>query len=635
MCGISGILLAESCASVDPAMLSGMVAAMLHRGPDAQGQFIDGPAGLGHNRLSIIDLTSGGAQPMHSSDGRATIVFNGEIYNFRELRSELESRGAHFRSRSDTEVILEAWRAFGVDCLHRIEGMFAFALWDHDQQALLVARDRLGIKPLVYAWTNNGLAFASETKALRAFLPGIEIDSTGFHQALLFGYAASPRSLLCGVQKLPPGHAFLVHAGEEPRPFSYWRPNFSPILMGKPEHLRAELRERLTGAVRRQLVSDVPVGAFLSGGLDSSIIVSLMTREFPKQVNTFSVGGKGFAESELPFAKLMADRLGVRHHAVEIDRSQFLHALAEVAWHNDEPTADPALVPLYYLSKLARQHVTVVLSGEGADEIFAGYAHYPAERRRMQQLQRMRNLPAPLRKLALNMVRIRYGPQRAGEFAGLIDNLDQDPFAVALRHPERIENHVRALLADTALLEAAQSDYRRSLADATLLDHDPLEARLRVDTQFNLADFLLMRADNMAMAASLEARVPFLDERVVEFATRLPGNMKLDKLRGKAILRDTFADLLPPAILNRPKAPFPVPLAEWVLGDARLLRDTLLGGRLVESGLLRGAAIEHFLTAARLEPAHADRWDCTLAWRLFYLEIWARRFVDNQRVTLA
>ncbi len=629
MCGISGLLLADPGVIVRQEVLARMVASLEHRGPDGSGQFIDGPVGLGHNRLAIIDLTSAAAQPMTSSDGRATVAFNGEIYNFQGLRKELEGRGAYFRSNSDTEVILEAWRAFGVDCLQRIEGMFAFALWDHDQRMLLVARDRLGVKPLFYAWTEKGLALGSEIKALGPFLEAPEIDPLSFHQVLLFGCAGSPRTLVKGVRKLPAGHAFIVHAGEEPRPFAYWRPCFDPLPAGNLADLRGELRQRMTQAVRRQIVSDVPVGAFLSGGLDSSIIVSLMTREFPDQVNTFSVGGKGFAESELPFAKLMANRLGVRHHPIEIDRRQFLEALPDVAWHNDEPTADPALVPLYFLSQLAREHVTVVLSGEGSDEIFAGYAHYPADRGRMRQLRRLGRMPAPLRGAALGLIGLLKGRERRREFGRLIGNLAEDPFAVVLRRPARLEGNVRALVGGQEALESAKREYRRLLEDVALVTDDPLEASLRVDMFYNLADFLLMRADNMAMSASLEARVPFLDEGIVEFATQLPGDYKLDGLRGKAILRDAFADLLPPAIRQRPKAPFPVPLAQWVLSDARLLRETLLEGVLIEEGLLRAESLEHFLTSASLDPANPDRWDCTLAWRLLYLETWARRFIKG------
>jgi asparagine synthase (glutamine-hydrolysing) len=635
MCGISGLLLADPRASVDTALLDRMLATLDHRGPDAQGSWIDGPVGLLHNRLSILDLTPTGAQPMHSLDGRATIVFNGEIYNFRELRRELEARGARFRSRSDTEVLLEAWLAWGVDCLKRIEGMFAFALWDHARRTLFVARDRLGVKPLFYAWTPRGLVFGSEVKALLPFLPAVAIDATAFHQVLLFGCAASPRALVSGVTKLPPAQAFLVQSGQEPRPFTFWEPCFQPLAARPRAELGAELRERLTQAVRRQLVSDVPVGAFLSGGLDSSIVVSLMAREFREQVNTFSVGGRGFAASELPFAKLMSERLGVRHHPIEIDRRQFLEALPDVAWHNDEPTADPALVPLHYLSKLAKTEVTVVLCGEGADEMFAGYAHYPSDRRRMRQLRRAHGVPGPLRRAAFALAGLVRGRERAREFERLVANLERDPYAVVLRRPARLERALTALCGTGAALEAAKLDYRRALLGIAPASDDPLEISLRVDTRFNLADFLLVRADNMAMSASLEARVPFLDELVVEFATRLPGDLKLEGRRGKAILRDVFGDLLPDAILQRPKAPFPVPLAEWVLSDARLLRDTLVEGALVGAGHLERRAIERFLSAAALAPDGADRWDSLLAWRLFYLEVWARRMLHSERTSLA
>jgi asparagine synthase (glutamine-hydrolysing) len=514
--------------------------------------------------------------------------------------------------------------------------MFAFALWDHERRTLLVARDRLGIKALLYAWMpGRGLALASEAKALRPLLADTAVDPLALRQVLLFGYAASPRSLLRGVRKLPPAQAFLVKPGEEPRPFTYWQPHFGPPLTGKPADLRAELRDRLTRAVRRQLVSDVPVGAFLSGGLDSSIVVSLMTREFPERVNTFSVGGRGFAASELPYAKLMAERLGVRHHPIEVDRRQFLQALPDVAWHNDEPTADPALVPLYFLSKLARQHVTVALCGEGADEVFAGYGHYPSARKRMRRLQFVAALPVPLRQAGLGAVALLRGRERARQLGTTLAALDRDPFAAVLRRPERLEQHLTALLGDDAAVADARADYRASLDGAALESNDPLEPSLRADLRCNLADFLLVRADNMAMAAGLEARVPFLDEGIVEFATRLPGAAKLDGQRGKAILRDVFGDLLPPEILARPKAPFPVPVAEWVLGDARLLRDTLLhGGALVNAGLLQRVAVERFLETARLQPAAADGWDCTLAWRLFYLEVWARRFIRDERLSL-
>jgi asparagine synthase (glutamine-hydrolysing) len=644
MCGISAILLPDPQARVDDALLARMVARQHHRGPDASGHFTDGPVGLGHNRLSILDLSAAGHQPMHSADARATIVFNGEIYNFRELRHELESRGAAFHSRTDTEVILEAWRAWGLDCLRRIEGMFAFALWNHDQQTLLAARDRLGVKPLLYAFTPHaGLAIASEAKGLLPFLSdndtgdasASDIDPVAFHQVLLFGSAAAPRALIRGVCKLPPGHAFVVRAGQEPRPTPYWQPRFGPPLKAKPADLRAELRDRLTRAVRRQLVSDVPVGAFLSGGLDSSIVVSLMTRELPGAVNTFSVGGRGFAASELPFAKLMSDRLGVRHHPVEIDRRRFLDALPDVAWHNDEPTADPALVPLYALSKFAREHVTVALCGEGADEVFAGYAHYPAARRRLRRLRAMTRLPASLRRAAISAFSVLRGRDRARAFNRRLADYARDPFAAVTGPPPQLDRLARALTGDPSGIDAAIADRRRSLAGVPLDTADALELILRADQHHNLADFLLIRADNMAMSAGLEARVPFLDEHVVDFANRLPADQKLAGRRGKAILRDTFHDLLPPSILARPKAPFPLPLAEWVLSDPALLRDTLLGGALTTDRLLHAPALESFLTAATQNPTSPDPWHCTLAYRLLYLEIWARRVLKQERALLA
>lgn len=634
MCAISGILLADASATVDPARLDAMIESMHHRGPDARGRFVDGPVGLGHNRLSILDLSPAGAQPMHSADGKATIVFNGEVYNFRELRAELEGRGARFRSRSDTEVILEAYRAFGTECLDRIEGMFALAIWDHEARTLLVARDRVGIKPLFYAQTAEGLAFASETKALLPFLRSAEADPVAFSQILLYGYAPSPRALLSGVRKLEPGRAFVVRAGEEPRPSAYWRPRFSPVIVGKVADLREELRQRLAGAVRRQLVSDVPVGAFLSGGLDSSIVVSLMTREFPEAVNTFSVGGAGFEASELPYAKLMSKRLGVRYHPVEVTRDDFLRALPDVAWHNDDPTADPALVPLYLLSKFAKTKVTVALCGEGADELFAGYHYYPSVRQRLARLRRIGAMPAAMRSAVLSMVSLLRGRARAMEFRRLSDEVTADPYAVALRRPPGMEDAVRGLVGDPAA-SAAKADYRQGIASALPTTADPLEPSLRVDMRYNLADFLLTRADNMAMAAGLEGRVPFLDEQVVEFATRLHGDAKLDGQRGKAILRDAFADLLPPEILKRPKAPFPVPLSHWVLSDKRFLRDTLAGGELVARGYLHSLSIERFLCGANLAHPNADVWDCTVAWRLLYLEVWARRVLGNSQVVLA
>jgi asparagine synthase (glutamine-hydrolysing) len=633
MCGISGILSADPNGVVDAKLLASMTHALNHRGPDAQRQWIKGPVGLGHNRLAIIDLSTGD-QPMRTPDGRATIVFNGEIYNFKDVRKELEAGGTTFRTSSDTEVILQAYVRWGVGCLAHIEGMFAFALWDARENRLLLARDRLGVKPLLYAMSSRGLAFASEAKALLTWLGTPEVDTVALHEYLLFGSCSSPRAFLKGVRKLPPAHAAWIAPGEAPAPSRYWEPHFAPPLTGTPAQIRGELREKVAASVRRQLVSDVPVGAYLSGGLDSSIVVSMMAGEFREQVDTFSVGGRGFAQSELPYAKMMSNRLGVRHHPLEIDRRDFLEALPDVAWHNDEPTADPALVPLYLLSRLARSKVTVVLCGEGADEVFAGYGHYPGACRRIRRLRAAGALPAPVRRAAFGLLGLLRGRERMRQLERLADNARRDPFAIVLRGPPELDARVMDLLGDDGQVDSAKSEYRAALGDAILETGDPLEVCLRADMRVNLADFLLVRADNMAMAHGLEARVPFLDEIVVDFATRLPANMKLDGVRGKAILRDVFRDLLPQEIVHRPKAPFPVPLAHWVLSDAALLERTLVGGVLTESGLIERGSLARFLASGALAPASASPWDCMLAWRLFYLEVWARRFLRNERVQL-
>ena len=627
MCGIVGIVELDRRETVSEPRLRLMRDVLRHRGPDGEGLFLDGPVGLGHRRLSIVDV-AGGHQPMANEDSTAWIVFNGEIYNHASLRPGLEARGHRYATRSDTETILHLYEEEGERCVERLQGMFAFAVWDRARQRLLLARDRLGIKPLYYALSGDELLFASEVKALLAVQRGRpRCNAAALPEFLATRFVSGEETLFEGVRKLRPGHVLSWSAAEGMRQRRYWRlpggPDDAPSTL---EERAQDVRARLTEAVRSHLMSDVPLGVFLSGGLDSSGLAALMAPLVGEPIRTFSVGFADPRANELPYARLVAQAVGAEHREVVVTPEDFIGALPRLIWHEDEPIAFPSSVPLYFVSRLAREHVKVVLTGEGADELFLGYNWYrvTAWNERLgrpywrlvpqglrEQVRRLiGGLPRPARRYAeRSFLALSPGPR----------GLFYENFAVFG------ETHQRGLLADGGLL-AARDPYAEQIRCYEEAFGGPLERMSHADLQTYLVR-LLMKQDQMSMAASVESRVPFLDHELVEHVAAMPGRFKLRGLETKAVLRAALRDVVPPAILTRRKMGFPVPVGTWFSdGFWPIVQEFVLGPRALRRGWFQPPALRRLAEDHRSGRArNGDR-----LWLLVNLEIWQRIFLDGE-----
>ena len=625
MCGICGIHAYAGGPPPEGPDLDPMLSVIHHRGPDDEGRLVDDELAMGMRRLSIIDL-DGGAQPIANEDGTVQVVFNGEIYNYRELADGLRARGHHLATRSDTEVIVHLYEELGDDCLHQLRGMFGLAVWDARRRRLLLARDRLGIKPLYYADDGGRLVFGSEIKAVLA-APGMTpaLDRAALGAFLSLRYTPAPWTLFEGISALPPG-CRLVADALGTRVERWW-----DVPMGEPdgpprseEEYAAELEELLLDSVRAHLVSDVPFGAFLSGGLDSSTIVGMMSRLLDEPVSTFSIGFAGQQDgqaSELPYARLVAQRAGATRHEVEIGVDDLVGRLEDAVWHLDQPIGDVAVVANLLLSEAAAQEVKMVLTGEGGDELFAGYARYSYERLSPW----VGRLPAAARSAAPAMLDRLPGLRRPKLAMRALCERDE---------PGRIASWFRMFDEDVKgeLLRDAGDGH--PLAGATVVaEHlsrtaarDPVSRMLYVDTKLWLADDLLLRGDKTAMAASLEARVPLLDHRVVDFAARLPPGLKLRRLTRKYLLRKVAAGWVPKEVLDRPKAGFPLPARAWLGHDARdWVRDVLSERAVGARGVFEPARVGRLLDEH--ERGAADH--SVGIFGLLGFELWARRFLDG------
>jgi len=618
MCGIAGIVRAPGEAPSRES-LEAMGGALAHRGPDEATLAFYGRAGFSFRRLSIIDV-AGGAQPIDNEDGRCHVVLNGEIYNHLELRAELEAHGHRFRTHCDVETVVHGYEEWGDAVARRLRGMFAFALWDESRQRLLLARDRLGKKPLVYHEANGEIAFASELRALlRA--PGVprEADVAAIHEYLTYQYVPHPRTAFAGVAKLPPAHLLVFEDGRS-RIERYWSLSFRPPLAIDETEAASEVRRLLRDAVKVRLMSEVPLGAFLSGGLDSSAVVALMA-EFHR-VKTFSIGFEEDVFDERPFAALVARRYGTEHHefVVRPDATEVLPRLVE---HYGEPFADSSALPTWYLARLTRQHVTVALDGDGGDELFAGYDRYRA----LAAYRLMARLPAG-RGLAHAIANRAAGiglPARARRLLAAASSTPEESYArtVSVFAPEE----TRALYTPEMIARTKGVDpydgLRRAFAASDAADL--LGRTLHVDTLTYLPDDLLVKVDIATMAHGLEARSPLLDHPLVEFAARLPSRLKLRGSCGKRVLRRAAADLLPAPILRRRKAGFGVPIGRWFRGELRgYLEDVLLSMAARSRGFFDPAAVRALVRShvAGLRDRSAQ------LWALLMLELWCRRFLD-------
>jgi asparagine synthase (glutamine-hydrolysing) len=599
-----------------------------HRGPDGAGLWLDGSVGLAHQRLAIIDV-AGGHQPMSNEDDSVWIVFNGEIYNHMALRREMLRAGHCYRTKSDTETILHLYEAYGSGCVDRLQGMFAFAIWDRRHRRLLLARDRLGIKPLYYACTDRELLFASEIKGIVAS-NGVKpaFNEEVLPEFLANRYVAGTETFYRGVSKLLPGHLLEWSADQGCRIRRYWHPPQESLDRGLPvADQAAQLRSGLQQAVQSHLMSDVPLGLFLSGGLDSSGLAALMAPLMPQAVKTFAVGFAEREANELEYARLVSRAIRAEHHEVLVSAEQFMRALPKLIWHEDEPIAFPSSVPLYFVSRLARRHVKVVLTGEGADELFLGYDYRYRVTALNDRIGRvywngvprflrrritgsLARLPVPIQRYASRSA-LAYEPGPRGLF---FDNFSVFPESLQqslLRDPE-------ALRARDPFAEGLRywDEHRGTL----------LERMSYADVSTHLVE-LLMKQDQMSMAASLESRVPYLDHQLVEQAMQIPGGQRMRRWQTKVVLREALRDLVPQAVLTRPKMGFPVPFGSWMRGAFRstlaeyVLSDRAMDRKFFQPDTIRRLVDEHVCGTR----SHADR-----LWLLVNLELWQRMAVDGE-----
>ncbi len=634
MCGIAGFydtqLILDAAARA--AVLGRMCDVIKHRGPDDQGMMItsEGVA-LGMRRLSIIDL-AGGHQPISNEDGAISVVFNGEIYNYRELQRELEACGHQFGTNSDTEVIVHAFEEYDTSCVERFRGMFAFALWDARQRRLFVARDRVGKKPLYYTLTPDGtFVFGSELKSLLNH-PNVrrELNLEALDAFFTYGYVPDPLSIFRNVQKLAPGH-HLTFANGRLSIQPYWDFRYEDTEdngLRRSEDYLEELRARLDEAVRVRLVADVPLGAFLSGGIDSSAVVGLMSRHRTQPVKTFSIGFNEDSYNELKYARIAAKHFATDHHEF-IVTPDICKIVDELSWFLDEPFADSSAIPTYMVSKMAREHVTVVLSGDGGDELFAGYTRYVVDRRRNY----LARVPRVVRYGLVQPLSRTLPHGAIGR--NFLYNATLDP----------MDRYIDSISVFTTLTKPAlyTEDFKRRLRDSNGHDEfaamarfrqlaarvhtgDPLDSLLYLDSKTYLPGDILTKVDRMSMAVSLEARAPLLDHELIDFVTAIPGRLKMKGLETKHIFKRAMCDLVPPEILNRPKQGFGVPIQEWINEQLRgRIRETLLEARTLQRGYLDPVYIR--LLLAEHERKRRDH--SSQLWALFMLELWHRNFYDG------
>lgn len=627
MCGIAGILRLNPNDVVETCRIDRMRDLLAHRGPDGKGTWSEGPIGLGHRRLAIVDV-AGGHQPMSNNDGSLWITFNGEIYNHAARRTELEARQYHYRTRSDTETILHLYEEMGDGCVAQLDGMFAFALWDRKRGRLLLARDRLGIKPLYYAMNKKEIVFASEIKAI-ASVNGIQptLNEKILPEFLANGYAAGSETFFRGVHKLLPGRTLTWSPSEGLRERRYWQlptaPDDSRLSMRDcAEQLRADLIE----SVRSHLMSDVPLGLFLSGGLDSSVLAALMAPLVKEPIRAFNVSFDDKESDESGYAKLVADAVGAVSHGVVVSPQEFFGELPRLVWHEDEPIAFPSSVPLHFVSRLARDHgVKVVLTGEGADELLLGYQRYRVTSWNARLGRPLWALSggsghAPLRGLVQRL------PQRLRRYADrTFLALDQGPRSLFFDNfavfPQTMQND---LFANPSHFRT-HDPYAVGMRLYEEASGGPLERASYVDLQTYLVE-LLMKQDQMSMAASIESRVPFLDHTFVERVVALPTRCKLRGWQTKAVLREAARDLVPSPILRRRKMGFPVPVGRWLRGPfAPVVDDLVLSPRTLQRGLFRREAVERLVAQHQAGANHGQR-----LWLLANLELWQRIFLDGQ-----
>lgn len=626
MCGIAGYVHSSGSGAADRDIVERMCRTILHRGPDDQGVYVDGPVAIDMRRLSVIDLNTG-HQPISNESQTIWVVLNGEIYNYRELAVWLKSRGHRFHTSSDTEVIVHLYEELGEDCVHKLRGMFAFAVWDELAGRLFIARDRLGVKPLYYCWDGKQLVFGSELKAVLAH-PAVERqpDIEGLLYYLQYSYVPEPLTAFKGIAKLPPGHTLSV-VGPTLRIQSYWD-GATPAVEGdgsamSEEDALAELGKHLQDSVRLRLISDVPLGAFLSGGIDSSLVVALMARQMSRPVKTFSIGFAEEAYNELPYARRVAQYLSTEHHELIVGPEE-CDLIERVVSHFDEPFGDPSAIPTYHLSRLASQHVTVSLSGDGGDELFGGYERYRIDLSR----SRFDALPGTARNvlgLASDVLPIGFYGKRFLHNVSLKAGpryLDNISYFSRLYFPSLLTPQIYDERSKTGDTDVIMEKHFKAVAGRPWLSQ-----LLYVDTKTYLPGDILTKVDRMSMAHSLEAREPLLDHVLVEFAAKLAPEMKIRNGVSKYLLKRFAEKVLPHEIVYRKKQGFGVPLEYWFKGSLReYVHDVLFDSRARARGIFQPRAIEALVRRYELGQVEL----ANAIWILIVLETWFRLYLDDK-----
>lgn len=620
MCGIAGELWLRPRERASAERLRAMCDVMVHRGPDDHGQFIDGEAAIGMRRLSIMDVVTG-HQPLGNEDGTIQVVCNGEIYNYPTLRAEVLGKGHTLRTGSDVEVIAHLYEEYGPDAVAHLDGMFALAIWDSRRRRLVLGRDRIGIKPLYVAERHGRLLFGSEAKCLLAGGLDPELDVQALHDYLTLGYVPGPASIFAGARQLPPGHLLVADVGGDVKEPAYWelRGHADDVPRKSEAEWSEELRRTLRDAVESHLMSDVPLGVFLSGGLDSGTIVAFMHELGVNPIRTFSIGFEEKSFSELDTAREVARRYGTEHHELVV-RPDAAGLLPTLVRHFDEPFADSSAVPVYHLAHLARQHVKVVLSGEGGDEMLGGYETYRAWRLaglygRLPSAVGERLVPAVVRRLPVSHARVSFD-YKAKRF---VTGANLHPAAAHLWWKTVLTEDVKAAMYSNGMAADVEPTVRlfERLHDES--DGRGLDRIQYVDAQLYLPADILVKTDRMTMAHSLEARVPFLDRRVMELARRLPASLRLKRLTTKYLLRRIMADRLPPAVVSGKKRGFNVPMPAWLTGELREYANDLLSPtRVRRQGLLDPVAVGRLLAEHQAQQMDHSR----PLWTLLVLSVW-------------
>lgn len=612
MCGLCGIWHYQSQKMVDPQLIEQMKQRLERRGPDDQGTYIEGSLGLGFRRLAIIDL-NGGRQPMTNARGNLWLVFNGEIYNHERLREELKARGCQFRTRSDTEVLLYAYQEFGKECVHKLRGMFAFAIWDSQKQQLFAARDRLGIKPFYFYDDNETLVFASELKALKEGLPKKpNLNLFSLERFFTYRYVPGPETMWKGVTKLQPGQ-YLIKTKDKQLIESYWTPSFEDHNTNvSTKQYTEQLEQILLETVRLHLDADVPLGVLLSGGLDSSTILAF-SKSQPNDIRAaFSIGFKQDEKfDETHYAKQVAEYFDVQHVVIKIDEQDFVNGLQEFIWLQDEPLADPTGLPLYLICQEARKTVTVLLSGEGADEIFTGYDRYkiaPFLNWNLSALQGISKL-FPSGTYSSRLISALTAKTMAEKWQAIS----------SLTTPEMRRN----LLTPDLDFNKANEEFLENLQNQLIGIKSPINQMQMIDRNLWLPENMLTKKDRMTMAASIEARVPFLDHKLVEFGLKLPPSLRLHHFTGKWIVRQVAKNKLPKNIIRRRKTGWPIPLGKWLRNHMKpLTYDILLGNTCRQRGLFSPTALEKILNEHHQQQANHSR----LIFLLLCMEMWLQAY---------